>query len=523
MDVREMITNRELTMQDYVAMLRRRTKIILIPALLAPLAGYLISYAFPAKYTSQSVVLIEGQKVPESMVQPVISGDLSTRVNTLQQQVLAESKLRPVVQRVFPGKNPADVGAMVDTIRTNMTVEPVPSDLLSIGGSTKGRKPNTSPFPGFYVKYTAPNAREAQLICNELTTLLVDENSKQIADAAAGTSDVLNRGLEDAKNNLDSMDAKLAEFKKQYVGQLPGDEESNLKILTTLNSQLDSNTQTLSRAQQDKAYTDSMLAQQLAAWKSSQNSTNPETLQKQLSDLQSQLLQLKSKYTDDHPDVIKTKADIDGVKKKLADINKASADSTEDSSEKGSVIESPEIRQLRLQLHQYGELIAAATRDQKRLQQEITVYQGKISLSPAVEEQYKQLTRDYDNAQKSYQDLLAKKSSADLTVKMNNQAVGERMFPLNPADLPDSPSFPNRLLFALGGLGAGFAVGAGIALLLELKDNSIRNERDAEAVLELPTLIAMPWVGVTAADTNGKPKFWQRKKAVEDRSAAVRA
>jgi uncharacterized protein involved in exopolysaccharide biosynthesis len=373
------------------------------------------------------------------------------------------------------------------------------------------------------VKYTAPNAREAQLICNELTTLLVDENSKNTADAAAGTSEVLNRGIEDAKNNLDGMDAKLAEFKKQYVGQLPGDEESNLKILTGLNSQLESNTQTLNRAQQDKAYTDSMLAQQLAAWKSSQNSTNPETLQKQLSDLQSQLLQLKSKYTDDHPDVIKTKADIDGLKKKLADINKDSADSTQDSNEKGSATEPPDIRQLRLQLHQYGELISAATRDQKRLQQEISLYQGRISLSPAVEEQYKQLTRDYDNAQKTYQDLLVKKSSADLTVKMNNQAVGERMFPLNPADLPDSPSFPNRLFFALGGLAAGLAVGVGIALLLELKDNSIRNERDAEAVLELPTLIAVPWVGVTAADTNGKLKFWQRKKAAGDGSAVVRA
>ena len=59
-----MITNREMTMQDYTAMFRRRATIILIPALLAPLAGFLISYAFPAKYTSQSVVLIEGQKVP---------------------------------------------------------------------------------------------------------------------------------------------------------------------------------------------------------------------------------------------------------------------------------------------------------------------------------------------------------------------------------------------------------------------------------------------------------------------------
>jgi len=272
-----------------------------------------------------------------------------------------------------------------------------------------------------------------------------------------------------------------------------------------------------------------MLAQQVAAWKTSQNATNPETLQKQLSDLQTQLLQLKSKYTDDHPDVIKTKADIDGVKKKLADINKASASDTDESTDKASIIEPAEIRQLRLQLHQYEDLIGAATRDQKRLQQEISTYQSRISLSPAVEEQYKQLTRDYDNAQKNYEDLQAKKSSADLTVKMNNQAVGERMFPLQAADLPDSPSFPNRLFFALGGLAAGLAIGAGIALILELRDSSIRNERDAEAVLELPTLIAVPWVATSAVgingngNGNGRFKFWQRKKSVENGSAVLKA
>src|SRR5437763_1486103 len=171
-----------------------------------------------------------------------------------------------------------------------------------------------------------------------------------------------------------------------------------------------------------------MLAQQLSAWKSTQSANNPDTLQKQLSDLQSQLLQLQARYTNDHPDVIKTKADIAEVKKKLAEIEKASAN-PEAVSEKSSGMEPPEIRQLRLQVHQYGDLIASATRDQKRLQQEIGVYQGRVSLSPAVEEQYKSLTRDYENAQKNYQDLLGKKSTADLTVKMNNQAQGERMFP----------------------------------------------------------------------------------------------
>lgn len=507
-----MIENRELTMDDYLAMLRRRAKVILIPAVLAPVLGFFVSYAFAPKYTSQSTILVEGQKVPETMVQPVVSEDLTSRMATLEQQVLSQSELQPMVERIYPNKNAAEVSEIMDDIRANVDVEPVLSSFSQIGTTTK-RRPNNSPVPGFTVSYTAANAREAQEVCNQLTSLIVTDNLKEVQAAAQGTSDVLDRGIDDAKRNLDDLDSKLAAFKKQYVGQLPGDEENNLKILMGLNSQLEANTQTLNRAQQDKSYTESMLAQQLAAWKSSQSSTNPQTLEKQLSDLQSQLLQLQARYTDDHPDVIKAKADIAEVKKKLAEINKATPDVADAASDQPSATEPPEIRQLRLQIHQYSDLISSATRDQKRLQQQIASYEGKVTLSPAIEEQYKELTRDYDNAQKSYQDLLAKKSTADLTVKMNNQSEGERMFPLNPANLPDSPSFPNRLLFAGGGLGVGLALGIALSMWLELRDKSIRTEADAEAALDLPILVTVPWVGAgAAAAENRYGKFWHRNK-----------
>jgi uncharacterized protein involved in exopolysaccharide biosynthesis len=277
----------------------------------------------------------------------------------------------------------------------------------------------------------------------------------------------------------------------------------------------------LNRAQQDKAYTESVLAQQLATWKMSQSSTNPDTLEKQLSDLQSELLSLQARYTEDHPDVIKTKADIAEVKKKLAEINKASSDAVDGGNDKASAMEPAEIRQLRMQVHQYSDLIAAATRDQKRYQQEIATYQGRISLSPAVEEQYKRLTRDSDNAQKNYQDLLANKSKADLTVNMTNQSEGERMINLNPANVPDSPSFPNRLLFAGGGLGVGLGLGIGLAMWLELRDQSIRTEADAESVLDLPLLAAVPWVCAVAADNGNRFKFWNRHKSPEEQKETI--
>jgi capsular polysaccharide biosynthesis protein len=133
------------------------------------------------------------------------------------------------------------------------------------------------------------------------------------------------------------------------------------------------------------------------------------------------------------------------------------------------------------------------------------------------------LARDYDNAQKNYQDLLADKSKSDMALKMEQQQQGEQMHLLNPANLPDAPSFPNRLLFAGGGLGAGLALGLGIALWLELRDDAIRTEADAEAVLELPMLVSIPWVGDGAAvGRNGVGGFWNRKKQPDEEKETVK-
>src|SRR6202167_5166877 len=418
-----MIQNRELTMDDYLAMLRRRAKVILIPALLAPLVGFLVSYAFTPKYTSQSTILVEGQKVPDTMVQPVATEDLAARINTLVAQVTSQAALKPMLQKIYgPAKSEQSIDGLIDGINTGETfnVEAVATDIASTGGGRR-RPSQGMQEPAFRLSYTDSTPREAQEICSGLTSLLLEKNLTYMQDRATGTTNVLSKGIEDAKRNLDELDSKLAAFKKQYVGQLPGDEEDNLKILAGLSSQLEANTQTLNRAQQDKAYAESMLAQQLTAWKSSQTSNNPQTLEKQLSDLQTTLMGLQARYTDDHPDVVKTKADIAEVKKKLAEVNKASSDAPDATDEKASALEPPEIRQMRLQIHQYADLITAATRDPKRYQEEIATYQGRVSLSPDVEKQYSELMRDSDNAHKNYQELLAKKSAADLTINMNDQ------------------------------------------------------------------------------------------------------
>ncbi len=506
-----MIENRELTMDDYLAMLRRRMKVILIPALIAPIAGFLISYAFSPKYTSQSLVLVEEQKVPEGYVKPVVTEDITQRIATMQQQVLSRNRLQPMIEKLqLKGRNLDD---LIDDIRQNVSITPVVPDIAQ----AQRKRGQGTDVPGFFVNFTANNPREAQAICSELTSMMLEENLKAREQVAQGTTDFLARQVDEAKHNLDDLDSKLAVFKRQYMGQLPGDEDQNLKLLMGLNSQLDASTQSLNRAQQDRTYTQSLLAQQVAAWKSSQNETNPTSLEQQLTSLQSQLISLQARYTDDHPDVIKTKADIAEVKRKIDEMNKAATNSSE-STDKAGVAEPAEIRQLRLQIHQYDQTIAEASREQKRIKDQIGIYQGRVALSPAIEEQYKGLTRDYDTALKFYNDLLAKRSESEMQTDMERRQQGEQMRLLNPANLPDTPSFPVRWLFAAGGLGGGLVLGLGLALWIELRDKAIRTEKDVEAVMDLPTLVSVPWLG---PELVGKDKYGSRSSTEEPKKETV--
>ena len=517
-----MIENRELSMDDYLALLRRRLKVILLPALLAPLAGYLMSFAFAPKYTSQSEVLVEDQKVPEGYVKPVITEDIAQRITTIEQQVLSHSQLQPMVARLSLVKHGGSVDDVIQKIQQNLSIVPLDSDIsASTGSTTKKKKPGQSEntIPGFSVNYTADNPRDAREICSALTTMMLEQNYTIRQQVASSTTEFLKGQLEQAKNSLDEQDKNLADFKQRHIGQLPGDEENNLKILTGLNSQLEANTQTLNRGQQDKAYAESVLAQQVAAWKATQTAENPQTMQQQMAQLQSQLITLQARYTDDHPDVVKTKNDIAELKRKLNELNSAAPDA--DATDKSNLAEPPEIRQLRLQIHQYSEAIAQATRDQKRLQEQIRLFQGRIALSPSVEQQYNLLTRDYKTAQQFYDDLLAKKSESEMQTQMESQQQGEQMRLVNPPSLPDSPSFPNRWLLAGGGLGAGLAVGLGLTMWLEVRDKSIRTEQDVLAVLDLPMLASVPWVGI-ASQKNGHGHWYGRKATDEEKKETVK-
>ncbi|MGA9472187.1 MAG: Wzz/FepE/Etk N-terminal domain-containing protein [Terriglobales bacterium] len=529
-----MADTRELTMDDYLAMARRRLKVVIVPLLIAPIAGVLVSYAFPPKYTSTSQVLVEGQKVPDAYVHSVVTTDFTQRVETLKNQILSTSRLQPMIQGLDLAKPGDETSKLMDDIRATFQVSPAPMTSMSAAAAAapQVRKKLTAtdePVPVFNVSYTDSNPGRAQKITNAMASLMLEENLKSRGSIARDTTTFLSGQVAAAKSDLDAQDAKMAAFKRQFNGQLPGDIENNMRMLMSLNTQLDATTQNLGRAQQDKAYAESTLSQQISAWKSSQSSANPQTLEQQLAALQTQLLQLQARYTDDYPDVAKTKADISKVQAKLDEINKKANDPSQ-TSEKANANEPPEIAQNRFKIHQYQQLIEQYASDQKKLQASINDYERRTAMSPDVEQQYKQLSRDYDNAQAVYRDLLQKQSQADLGTSMETAQQGEQMTVLLGANRPEQPTFPTRPLFAAGGLGAGLGLGLLLAIFLEFSDKSIRTERDAAVAMDLPLLISVPWVGPEAEESmngngngsaNGRRKFWGRSTDHTDEKVGV--
>lgn len=477
-----MLGHRTLTLADYFGILKRRGWIVLIPLILLPILTVAFSYTIPPQYLSQTLVLVEGQRVAEGIVKPVISADLDSRLSSMKEQILSRSSIQPIIERynLYPDKK-ASMDDRIDVTRRNIDIKTITSE-TGRGG-----------LPGFFISFKSGDPHTAQQVCTEITSLFINENLRSRSDSAEGTVDFLKSQLSDAKRNLDEQDAKLATFQEQYMGRLPSEEGSNSSMLTSLNGQLEAATQALSRMQQDKALADSMLAQQLASQSSAApmmsgvpaTAANSSALE-ELQTLQAQRAELLTHYTTDYPDVI-------ALDRKIAEARRQASRPSAPRSSTGaaSVYQKPDgpaVQQLRAQVQAAQIGIEAKRREQAQIQGQIGSYQSRLMASPAIEQQYKQLTRDNQTAQQFYDDLRNKINSAQMGTDLEKRQQGEQFRLMDAANLPEAPFSPKRSVFLIGGLAAGLALGLLIIALLEFKDTSMRNERDVWAFMQLPVL-----------------------------------
>lgn len=501
-----MLGHRPMVPEDYLAILKRRWWIVLIPLLILPILTYAFSYTIPPQYLSQTLVIIEAPKVPDNYVKPVVSSDLDSRLASMREQILSRSHVQPIVERYnLYGTGHLDMDDRIDLVRKDIDIKPIHSEVARAGG-----------LPGFFISFKADDAHTAQSVCSEITTLFLNENLKSREASAEGTTDFLNGQLMDAKRSLDEQDAKLAAFQRQYMGRLPGEEGTNSGMLSSLNTQLEAVTQQLTRSEQDRDYLQTMITQQSSAPVPSTMgsavappiamSAASQEQQTQLQALEAQQADLATHYTDSYPDVVAIKRKIADLKRQIARSSSAPSSGMSAAGVPFSSRESASMQQMRAQLRAADVGIDAKRKEQARLQAQIGSYQGRLESSPMVEEQYKQLTRDYQTAQGFYDDLLGKKNQSKMATDLEKRQEGEQFTMVDPANLPDAPFSPKRGIFLGGGLAFGLFLGLALAGLLEFRDTTLRSERDVWAFTKLPTLGLIGYSDAIPTDPASRPK-----------------
>jgi len=451
-------------------------------------AGLAAALVLPKQYTSSTLVLIEQPAVPIDVIRPVVTDDLSQIMASMKAQVFSRSRLEMIINKfnLYPNlRGKKHMEELVDELKGAVAVELI----QPLTGS------NNREAPGFNVSVTFNDPQLAQQICQEVSSMFMEQNATIRVAKSEEATKFLTRQVEEAKQKLDEQDMKLAQFKTEHPFVLPDQQQTNLGLLNGLNTQLDTANQALSRAQEDKTLTETLLGQQETNWKASQaGDKNPETQEQELTNLQDQLSVLLTKYTPEHPDVMKTKAQIENLKKRMA----AAPANPSATGSQASLREPPAIQQLRAKIKQDEFNINDLTKRQAQLQEQTRSVQARLQASPVVEQQLKELTRSYQTASDIYNGLLKKREDAAMATDLEHKQQGETFRVQDAPSLPSSPSFPKKTIFVGGGFAAGFALSLGILYLLALIDKSMYTERDVEISLKLPVLTSVPSFDVLA-------------------------
>jgi uncharacterized protein involved in exopolysaccharide biosynthesis len=339
--------------------------------------------------------------------------------------------------------------------------------------------------------------------------LFVSENLQAREQSAEGTTQFLKGQLDQAKSNLDSQDAKLAAFQREYMGALPEEQQTNMQMLTTLSTQLDATTQSLARMEQDKSLVEALLAQESHQSIAPGQKTSPQIQELELQKLEAQSADLTTRYTAEYPTVIAIQRQISDLRKQMA--QPASAPAAGHAANSATPYDSPGVMQLRAQIAALNTAILQKKHDQAAVQAQIRLYQGRIQSTPMVEAKMKDLTRDHQTAQDFYDSLQTKMNQSQMATDLERRQEGEQFRVMDDANLPDAPTFPNRTMFAIGGLVLGLGLGLLFVSLLEYRDKSLRSERDVWAFTKLPTLATIALVP-EAKGAKGKKLFGRRHR-----------
>lgn len=493
-----------LDLDRYRALLLRHKWVILFAAIPVLIAGLLFCLITPKVYRTSTTIVVIPQRVPEAYIRSTVTGDAEERVRGIWQEITSRTNLERVIQ-LFNLYQGAREGLPMETV-VGMMRERIQID--------SPRSPRTN---AFILTYEGKDPVQIAKVTNALANMFIEENLKLRESQASGTADFLAKELDKVSRELRELEESLKQYTIAHMGGLPEQRETNLAMLQRLQQQMETLQESIRRAEDRKLLLQRQLAEEETTFRTAAASGDsgpaggatviqtPTTL----GGLYKRLRALRTRYTEEHPDVVAVKGLIAKLEAEQPEAPVPGGEETESADEQAPSregrggTENAMIIGLSYQLKSLNLEIKSLKSESAKVRQQTALYQTRIEDTPKREQELTELTRDYDNLRRTYESLLNRKIEAEQAAAMERRQQGEQFRVVDPARIPETPYKPNlrKILAMTFMLAAG--AGVGLAFVLEFLSKVFFDPKEVSKALGLPVVACLPLL-LTAAEKRRK-------------------
>jgi uncharacterized protein involved in exopolysaccharide biosynthesis len=530
------------TTKDAVAFLRRRRLLFMFVAIPIFCLAVIIAFRLPAIYLSEAKVLIEQPAIPEDIVASTVNTYVDEQIEAVSQRVLAQQNVTNLIEEfdLYPQLRTEGINLSVVTrFRADTDLDNIAAEIFD---ARRGRM-DGSTF-AFVVGYRYSDPIIAQQVADRLIKLYLAENVKSRTELSAETTTFLRDQAERVAEDISQIEQKLSDFKAQYAGALPERLSLNVQLLDRFEREIARIDDEVRQQSNQRDILRSEL-QSLNPYATMVSETGAPVLgaEERLEGLRLEYARQSSTYGPEHPDVIRTKREIDAIlgseslqsEDELAlrlaalridraqllerysaqhpdvlKLDRTIATLEVQQAEAGSgggtrmtsapAPNNPIYIQKQLQIDGINERLRAAQSERRDLVSRRDEAERNIAIAPTVEREWLALNRGYSSLQDEYDQINRRISEAQMSETLESQNMGERFTILEAATLPTDPVEPNRSAIIFLGVVVALGLGVGLSAIVDGLDSSVRSGRDLEVILGVSPLITIPFVE-TVGDT----------------------
>jgi succinoglycan biosynthesis transport protein ExoP len=482
--------DQELTLRDYVAILKRRY-LWFFPPFIGVLGATIVAVVSSTPiYQSTGTILVESQRISDELIRSTVTSMAEDRIRTIEQRVMTRARL-VAIGRSFRltghDQEPLTDDEIVDLVRANARIEFVSTEH---GGRWRG-----ADTAAFKVAYRDRNPVIAQQIANELITLFLEENIRTRTERAAETTDFLAQEGRRLKQQLDEIERQVVTIKQENQDALPEHLSMRTGMLERANTSLRENEREIESVRQEKRF---LLVERDAALRGSSTAGSEigrtPSPAEQLRAYEFELADLRARLKDTHPDIV-------ALLRKIEELNLSI---NENSSQSMNEQLNTTVIRIDTQIRSADRRISSLEDEKQGLLKRVDELEASILEIPQVEQKLNALDRERQNALRKYEEVRSKEMEARLAENLEQQRKGERFTLLEPPVVPADPVEPNLKKTIAFGLLLSIAAGVGGLVSIETMDRTIRSPSLLGQLLHEAPLASIPYITTNREVTRRK-------------------